>query len=184
MIIACTIRERGFCGQALIKEHRNASKQAWVAAGTMWHTTFRDLRFTPQHGKKAGYQPRKGEASGLSEQAFWNSYTGQKLKRWHHKNPLQWSGEVRNNVRTASITSTNTRYSGFGSGASSQGGGVQIAYPGASKLNFRRWPTSPNMAEEFRTLLPDEVTAAAQTYDTALNAIINQSTTTVVRKVA
>lgn len=184
MILTCTIKERGFCGQALIKEHKNASRTAWLEAGKMWHSTFRDRRFTPAHAKRAGYAPRQGEKPGTDSKTFWNSYAGQKLKRFHHKNPLQWSGDVRARVKTASITATNTHYSGFGSAATTKGGGVRIAYPGASKLNYRRWPTSPHMADEFRKVLPDELDAVARAYDTALNQIINQDQTVTVRKVA
>jgi hypothetical protein len=180
MQLTIKIKERGFCGRALIKEHKNCSKQAWVAAGTMWHTTFRDKRFTPAHAKKAGYAKRKGEQSGLTDKEFWNSYTGQKLKKFHHKNPLQWSGDVRNRVKSATITSTNTSYTDNGS----SGGGCKVAYPGASKLNFKNRYSGINMAEEFRKIIPEEMPAIARAYDTALQAAMNSVTTTTVRQVA
>lgn len=184
MMLSITIKERGFCGQALIREHKNCSKFAWLEAGKFWHMTFRDRRFTTAHAKAAGYAPRQGESSGITNKAFWSSYTGQKLKKFHHKNPLQWSGDVRNRVKSATITATNTKYFGFGSAASSSGGGVRIAYPGASKLNYRRWPSSPHMADEFRKVIPSEFEPVARVYDTALEAQMNASTTQTVRKVA
>jgi hypothetical protein len=187
MELACTIKERGFFQRALIKEHKNCSRDAWLAAGKMWHLTFRDRRFTPAHAKKAGYALRKGEQTGLSQTAFWNSYTGQKLRKWHHKNPLQWSGKTRERVQAATITATNTHYgaaSGSIWGGSQSGGGVRIAYPGASKLNYRRWPSSPHMADEFRRVLPEELDVVARAYDAALQVAMNADQTVTVRKVA
>jgi hypothetical protein len=186
MQLAVTIRERGAVPRRLRKAHNAASKDAWVSAGTMWHTTYRDQRFKPAHARKAGYAPRQGEKPGISQKEFWNSYTGQKIKRMHHRNPLQWSGEVRDKVKYANISSTATKYMDATSWTSidTKGGGCKVAYPGASKLNFRRWPTSPRMADEFRKITDDEKQPIASKYDAALDAALRADQTQIVTKVA
>lgn len=161
------IRERWGTERGLMAAHKKASKEAWMAAGTMWHLTFRDKRFTPAHAKKAGYAKRSGEEQGTSGKAFWRSYTGRKLRTKGHRNPLQWSGEVRKRVRSATITATGTKY--FGVGVYAPGGGFnqsgcRVAYPGASKLNFKG-KSKIDMADEFRRIIPDEAEAIARTYD-------------------
>jgi hypothetical protein len=169
------IKERWGTERSLMGAHKKASKEAWIQAGTMFHLKFRDERFTAAHGKKAGYAKRKGEESGTAGKAFWKSYTGQKLKKWHHKNPLQWSGETRARVRAATITATGTRYLNPTSWTSvdSKGGGCKVAYPGASKLNYRPKGGTINMADEFRRIIPEEAEAIARTYDTAYDAAID-----------
>ena len=175
MIGAITIKERWGTERSLRGAHRKASKQAWLAAGTMFHLKFRDDRFTAAHGKKAGYKPRKGEESGTTGKAFWKSYTGQKLKKWKHKNPLQWSGETRAKVKYATITSTGTTYNDPTSFTSvdAVGGGCRVAYPGANKLNYRPKGGTINMAEEFRRIIPEEAEAIARAYDNTYDALID-----------
>jgi hypothetical protein len=186
MILRVEIRERGATPRGFKKAHKAASAVAWVHGGRMWHQTYRKERFTIAHARKAGYALRKGEQSGLSDTEFWNSYTGQKLKKFHHKNPLQWSGEVKDKTQYADYTATGTMYREATSWTSidSKGGGCKVAYRGANKLNYRRWPTSPHMADEFRKLLPAEVTAVARVYDTTYDQLINQDQTVTVSKVA
>jgi hypothetical protein len=176
MDLRIVLIERGPAPRGLKKAYNNASKKAWLAAGTMWHTTFRDLRFSKAHALKAGYALRQGEQSGLIQSAFFKSYTGQKLKKWHHKNPLQWSGETRSRVKTASITVTATHYLEATSWTSvdMKGGGCRIAYPGASKFNYRRSGSAINMADEFRRITEDEKPAIGRTYEAVLDTALNQ----------
>jgi hypothetical protein len=129
----------------------------------------RDERFTKEHGRKAGYAKRKGEESGLDTKAFFRSYTGRKLRKWHHTNPLQWSGETRRNVRHANIYTTSK--------------GARVAYAGARKLNFRPRGGSINMAQEFRKLLPDEIDRLAREFDTQYESAMRRDRTTVITQV-
>lgn len=160
------IRERWGTERGLKAAHKKASKEAWMAAGTMWHLTYRDNRFTPSHAKKAGYAKRKGEEMGTTGKAFWQSYTGRKLKKFGHRNPLQWSGDTRKRVRSATITATGTTYNDPTSFSSvdAVGGGCRVAYPGANVLNWKG-KSKINMADEFRKIIPEEAEAIARTYD-------------------
>lgn len=174
MINKINIIERGATPRGFKRAFGNASKEAWVAAGKLFHAEMRDDRFSVAHGRRAGYKPRQGEQSGLRGKAFWNSYTGRKLKQWHHRRPLEWSGETRRAVRSANISSTATKYKKDGS----SGGGVKVAYPGARKFNFRGRGSQINMAEEFRKVLPDEAVRIAGRYDDRLDFLLKNDSTT------
>lgn len=164
MLDKVTVRERGPTPRKMRKVHNQAAKAAWVETGKTFHAEMRDDRFSVAHGKKAGYKPRKGEESGLDRRAFFRSYTGRKLRRFHHRRPLEFSGETRRLVRMATISST------------SKGG--RVAYPGARKFNFRNPHSDINMAEEFRRLLPEETATLAGTFDAALDRNLNKDHTT------
>lgn len=168
MDLRITIRERGPTPRKLRKVYTAAKRVAWLATGKLFHLEMRDKRFTSEHGRKAGYAPRQGEVAGLGRR-WWSTYTGQKQKKWGHTRPLEWSGETRRAVKSANITSTTK--------------GARVAYPGARKLNYRRWPTSPHMAEEFRRLLPDEITPLANTFDESLDREMNRDQTQEMRQV-
>ena len=141
------------------KVYTASSTEAWADTAKHFHTTMRDERFTTAHGEKAGYKLRKGEESGLTQEEFHKSYTFSKLRTWHHKRPLEWSGETRRLVRMATITSTSS--------------GGKAKYPGAAKLNFRNPHSDIRMGEEFRKLIPDEMDNLAQHYDKELDRGMN-----------
>lgn len=164
-----TIRERGPVPRRLRAAYRAASKAAWYETGKLFHTQMRDDRFTAEHGRKAGYAPRRGETPGLTPQEFWRSYTGRKLKKWRHKRPLEWSGETRRKVRAGNISTTAK--------------GCRVAYSGAGKLNFRPRGGRIHMAEEFRRLLPEEIRKLAEHYDVTLDAALRRDQTNTTRQV-
>jgi hypothetical protein len=173
------ITERGATPRGFKRAFGISSKSAWVSAGKLFHSEMRDDRFSVAHGRKAGYTPRQGEQAGTSGRLFWRSYTGRKLRKWHHRRPLEWSGETRRAVRSASITSTATRYTTAGS----SGGGVRVAYAGARKFNFRNPHSNINMAEEFRRILPEEAERIARQYESVLDTELAKDSTTTTRQV-
>jgi hypothetical protein len=65
----------------------------------------------------------------------------------------------------------------------SKGGGCRVAYPGASKFNFRPKGGTINMADEFRRILPNEADAIARSYDSALDAELRASNIVTTSKV-
>lgn len=175
MIGFIKVRERGATPRGIKRKHKEWSKEAWEAAGRYFHENLRDKRFTVEHGRKAGYAKRKGEELGTTGKAFWQSYTGRKLTKYHHRRPLEFSGEVRSKVRTARIVATGTGYLAAGSympGGATKGGGVKVRYPGASKLNWKG-KSKINMANEFRRVLPEEARKIAEVYDDAYDRLIN-----------
>jgi len=165
-LIDIRVRETGCTPRHLRKAMTGGKREAWHKTGVLFHAEMRDERFTAEHGRKAGYQPRQGEQAGQGGK-FWRTYTGQKLRKWRHKRPLEWSGETRRLVRSANITATTKL--------------ARVSYSGARKLNYRRWPSSPRMADEFRKLLPEEITKLAARYDESLDrylATYQETTTT------
>jgi hypothetical protein len=190
MLIAFTIKERGpvsgLGGRKLMAAQRRASKEAWLEVGHMFHNEFRDNRFTPSHARKAGYGLRRGEEKGSGGKMFWGSYTGRKLKKFGHKNPMQWSGDTRKAVKFSTVTPSATTYfapGAFSPGGSTKGGGVKVAYPGARKLNFRNKNSTLQMADEFRRLIPEEVKALAARYEAVFDAVFNLDNSTTIRQV-
>lgn len=137
-------------GKAKLNAH---IKEAWRTAGKYWHDHYVAERFTKKHGIKAGYKLRRGEEPGLSPKEFLRSYTGTKWKKYHHKDPLRFSGEVKDLVvgRGANIYPTKT--------------GFDVRYPQARKLNFRNRYSEINMVEEFQRPLQSEVAKIAQVFD-------------------
>ena len=162
-------KEKGAVPRKMRKVYTASSKVAWYDTGIRFHGEFRDKRFSVAHARKAGYKPRRGEEPGLTQQEFFRSYTGRKLKKFGHRRPLEFSGETRRNVRSASISSTSK--------------GSRVRYPGARKLNFRNPHSDIRMAEEFRKLLPDEITDLAQHYDRKLDHEMNADNTTETRSI-
>jgi hypothetical protein len=140
--------------RALRTIHSRATKESFESTGTEFHTKLRDRRFTNAHASAAGYEPRKGEkGSGLS---FARSYTGRKLKKFGHTRPLEFTGETRRAVTLATIRSSSK--------------GVKVAYPGARKFNYRSATSNIRMADEFRRVIPSEVTLLADHFRTQLAA--------------
>lgn len=168
-VLDIRIKERGVVPRGMKRAYGRASKAAWYETGVRFHTEHRDDRFTHEHARKAGYKKRKGEDAGLTGKAFWQSYTGRKLRFKKHTRPLEWSGDTRRAVRMGSITST------------SKGG--KVAYAGARKLNFRSPHSDINMAEEFRRLTPGEMSSLAKFYDDKLDAGLNADNHTETRSV-
>lgn len=72
-------------------------KTAYHDLALFWHSKILKKHFTPAAIREYGYEPRSGR------------YLRQKYRRWGHKNPLVWSGEMRRLVlqrSSANITST------------------------------------------------------------------------------
>lgn len=140
------------------KEIRASLKKSWENAGRFFHLNLRDKRFTREHALKAGYAPRKGEASGTGSKGFFKSYTGRKLRRFGHTRPLEFTGETRSAMRAASITSTSN--------------GAKVSYSGARKFNYKNPFSSPtmNLNAEFRTILPDEAKLIAKEIESEIDS--------------
>jgi hypothetical protein len=155
MIGTITIRERGPTPRNFKKAFNAASRESWLATGKTFHERFRDQRFSEEHAQEAGYFKRKGEGMARDSKQFKRSYTGRKLAKFGHTRPLEFSGETRRLVRTASITSTS--------------GGGRVAYPGARKFNFRHPKSRINMALEFRRVVPREASELAGVFDRDLD---------------
>ncbi len=132
-----------------------ASKTAWYAAALHFHTEFRDRRFEEDHQRAAGFALRKGQGMARGSKAYRRSYTGRKEARRGHTRALEFTGDTRKAVRSASISSTSNR--------------GRAAYRGASKFSFRHPKSRIRMQDEFRRLLDSEITELAEVYDRELD---------------
>lgn len=151
---ALKIRERGPTPRKLAKVMTAAKKKSFFDGAVYFHSDLRESRFTQAHATKAGYTPRK------------RSYLVQKLRKFGHTRPLEYSGQARKASRVANITSTSR--------------GFRIRYPGVRAFNYLNKHTQVNMVTEFTTVLPDEVNKVAEHIDRTLDQALNsQGETTV-----
>lgn len=148
------IKERGATPRRMRRAFNNASKQSWNEAGLYFHQTYRPKRFTVAHGKEAGYRPRSGDELPFGSKQFWRSYVGRKLKYKHTRAPLVWSGQTRRAVQAARISTTSQ--------------GASVRYSGARVLNFH-----PDLAKEFRRIIPREARQLGRIYDRGLDRRLN-----------
>lgn len=156
MKVTATIRDRGTTPRGMRKAFNAAARVAWLATAMLFHSDYRDRRFSEAHAKEAGYGARKGELIPRGTRAFTRSYTGRKLRLFGHTRPLEFSGKTRNQMRSANISST-----------SNMG---RAAYPGASKFSFRHPKSKIRMQDEFRRILPQEAEELGQYFDEQLDA--------------
>lgn len=149
--------------RAMQKQIRGTLKNAWREAALYFHTELRERRFSKEHARKAGYAPRKGEESRISQKSFWRSYTGRKLKKFGHTLPLEFTGRTRAAMRAATITATSK--------------GASIKYSGARVFNFHNPLSDPRMDlnREFRTILPEEANEMARIIEESMWTV-NEST--------
>lgn len=148
--VTFNVRDRGTTPRGFRKAMRAASAIAWAEAGLLFHNEMRDKRFTHAHAAKAGYQERQSK------------YIRQKLKRFGHTYPLEFSGRTRRLIESAfKIVATSN--------------GCNVRYAGANTLNFinTRARNPINMAMEFTKVLPEEADAIAARFDRVLDRELN-----------
>lgn len=153
---AIAIRERGTIGRGRKAEYRKASAGAWYDTAMHFHTNLRERRFDPDHQRAAGFALRKGQGLPRGTKAFKRSYTGIKLSKYKHERALEFSGATRKAIRAVSLSSTSNK--------------GKAAYRGASKFSFKHPKSRIRMMDEFRRLLPSEVTDLAEVYDASLDS--------------
>lgn len=143
------IRERGATPRGLGRAFRAAAKEAYKAAIEHFHQEMRPLRFTAAHGKEAQYRLRKGEELPYGSKAFWRSYTGRKVRKFGHKRPLEFTGFTKRQSRMVTITSTSNQ--------------------GKGRYNVRVLNFHPDLAAEFRRILPREAKQMGRVFDARLD---------------
>jgi hypothetical protein len=155
-LIRIEVRERGVAPRGMKRIINNATKEAYREMGEEFHRSYVDKRFTPKHAEAAGYTKRKGERQARGSKAFRRSYTGRKLSRFGHMNPLQFTGETRAAVRAQRRVSSTSK-------------GVRVSYPGARVFNFQHPKSRVRMNEEFRRITPQESIELANYFDRRLD---------------
>lgn len=92
-------------------------KHGYVVALTLWHRKFRPKHFTREAFRRypGVYKPRAGERGNPQRDkngkllGFRSTYTGQKLRRWGHTNPLSFSGQSESLSRQRVIRATSKK---------------------------------------------------------------------------
>jgi len=83
---------------ASAKEKRDVlTKALYAMAEDYW------LHYIPEHFKRSaysryGYRPRQGERGsgiGPGDKGYKSTYMWRKFQKWHHRNPLEWSGATK-----------------------------------------------------------------------------------------
>lgn len=126
----------------LRKRMPRIKKAAFRLMAAVWHRTMRPKHFTKAGAREYRYDPRQGERAGQGTKRFRRSYTGQKLRRFGHTDPLVLTGESRRATAIRRIKGT------------SKGARVIMRAP---KLNFRTPGRKKTMREELTTISRPEV---------------------------
>lgn len=145
--------ETGATPRILRRDFERIARETGQFVGQYWHRKFRPIHFTNAATTRYGYALRQGErGSAFYEQkGFRRSYTGQKLRRFGHTRPLEWTGDSKRRTEIENIRSTY------------RAGIVRVrVIMNAPTLNYRRWPSSPDMRKELTTVIPEELAEMAE----------------------
>ncbi|MCG8407561.1 MAG: hypothetical protein MI923_20380 [Phycisphaerales bacterium] len=153
-MIIFTFKERGPVPRVIRKEFNRIKKSAYRHIGNYWHRFFLRKHFTRAGAKEYGYLPRKGESGNPDPFNFKRSYTGRKLKRFGHTNPLVFSGESMRRAMVRIVRST------------SRGARVVMKAPA---FNFRNKHSNINMREELTRVSRPERQKKVQLFDRFLD---------------
>lgn len=137
--------ETGGTPRILRRDFERIARETGDYIGQYWHRHFRPIHFTNRATNRYGYQPRQGERGSGYDKGFRRSYTGQKLRKFGHTRPLEYTGDSKRRTEIEHVRSTY------------RAGFVRVhVIMNAPTLNFRRWPTSPDMRKELTTVIPEE----------------------------
>jgi len=128
------------------RELRKYLREVWRMAGERWHQTMRPQHFTRAGARKYGYLPRAGER-GNERRNFRSSYTGRKLRRFGHTNPLVYTGLSMALTRPRDVRAT------------AKGVRVVMNSPGFNRRNPR---SRINMREELTRVTEEEANLLAR----------------------
>jgi hypothetical protein len=117
-----------------------AVKSALTAAAKEWHQKYYAGHFTKAGAQKYGYYKRKGELISPGSKAFRRSYTGKKLRKFGHTDPLKFTGETYHLGKVAKIKATSKQ--------------ARVILPAG--LNRKHPKSQIRMRDEATRVLPDE----------------------------
>jgi hypothetical protein len=167
MIETIVIRERGATPRKLRKAHNAAAKEAWPDAGEHWFGEIRPKHFTPEGAREYGYHKRKGE--NQSGARFDRSYTGRKLKKFGHTNPLEYSGESKRRTEQGRVSAT------------SRGARVVMNAPA---LNFKHPKSRIVMRAELAAISRGDAEDVGRVFDRSYDRGLKQFNETTTTRVA
>lgn len=155
--LGITIKYHGELGR---REYGKATKEAFVAAGRLWHQKFRPKHFTKAGAREYRYAPRT------------RSYTARKFREFGHRLPLVWSGETRNLARNRKIKATAKMMR------------VIINAPTLNRLGKGKNSVDIDMRDEMTRVSTRERRAMVNLFARVFDRRLKASSTTRVRRVA
>lgn len=93
-MIRINLIERGPTPRGMRRALNRLMKESWEQTGIYWHRTLRPKHFTPSGAAEYGYRSRT------------TRYTYRKLRKFHHRNPLQYTGTGKALTRPRDVRST------------------------------------------------------------------------------
>lgn len=143
MIGFILIKETGPTPKITKTQHNEIMSYVLGQVAANHHMKYMWMHFRRDTARRYNYKPRNGE--GLSGAAFYKSYTGQKLKKKGHMNPLVFSGVSETLAKIRDVRATRS---------------AAVLVQHARGLNRRNPKSDINMAEEIRTVAPSEMKEA------------------------
>ncbi|MFQ5414658.1 MAG: hypothetical protein ACE5E6_09395 [Phycisphaerae bacterium] len=168
-VLKFRILEKGATPGIMKRELNKLTQKGLEAIGLWWHRAMRPKHFTHAGAREYGYLPRVGERGNPGEKGFRRSYTGQKLRKFGHTNPLEFTGESKTLARIRDVRANSKR--------------VRIVIH-ANKFNFRNPHSKINMREEMTTVSTREQKQLVRLFDRFLGRLLNNIKRTTQRKVA
>lgn len=141
--VSLRIRYTGIAIPGVLKrELPRAQKAAFFHIGVLWHKLFRPKHFTQKGGREYGYAKRAGERFPRGSKQFRSSYTGQKLRRFGHTRPNEFTGVTRALSKIRNVKAT------------SKGVKIRLRTPA---LNFHKFKDGSSPADEMRVVSAREL---------------------------
>ena len=156
-MFGCVLKYRGPVPKIARRERNKIQKEGFEYALTYWHGKFREKHFTHAGATEYKYLPRSGERG--HGRKFKGSYNQQKLRKFGHTRPLEFSGESRQLTRTLKIKAT------------SKSGRCIL---NARKFNFRNPKSKIDMRDEMTRVSDPERTVLAEEFQDYISGRFNR----------
>lgn len=121
--------------------------------GDFWYDNYLERHFDPKWAKQyaaenpGAYEPRQGEDMPSGSKGFWRTYTGRKVRKYKHRNPLQWTGNARHFLEMRNRKDVRAT-----------GGTARLRIlVGAPSFNFRNPNSEVDMRKDITAVLKSEV---------------------------
>jgi hypothetical protein len=152
MSFAITVGMRG----SLLKKTKGfgkALKESMQKAMTEWQEGELPKHFAPIGQFQSRY-PGVGQPRTRKYQIYKN-------KKYHQQNIMEWSGELKDNVRRNRVVVTGSKKT------------FKARLPGSQKANFRSKAASPDMRDELTAISEAEAKAIDQTIDREMTEFLH-----------
>ncbi len=130
-------------------------KKAWGVTMEYWHRFILKKHFTHSGAREYNYDERQGSRGGEDGRTFNQTYTGQKLKKWGHTNPLQLSGKMKQQAMTV-----------MDSRPKGTGGDLVLHVP--PYIYYKPYASSPTMPKELTAISQRDIAKLVRILDASI----------------